>query len=58
MKIHYDVDTQNDFMNPSGALYVPDAESIKPNLKKLTDHAKKNKELAEALGKWGRLRPK
>lgn len=25
---------------------------------KLEDHAKKNKELAEALGKWGRYRPK
>ena len=50
MKIFYDVDTQNDFMNKDtqngliekGALYVPEAESIKPNLKKLTDFARKN----------------
>ncbi len=35
--IFFDVDTQNDFMNKDGALYVPDAELIKPNLKKLTD---------------------
>jgi nicotinamidase/pyrazinamidase len=37
--IFYDVDTQNDFMNKDGALYVPDAELIKPNLKLLTDYA-------------------
>ncbi len=42
MKIFYDVDTQNDFMNKDGALYVPDAELIKPNLEKLTDFAKNN----------------
>jgi len=36
MKIFYDVDTQNDFMNRDGKLYVPDAEIIKPNLAKLT----------------------
>lgn len=37
-----DVDTQKDFMNPDGALYVKGAESIKPNLKKLTDFAREN----------------
>ena len=42
MKIFYDVDTQNDFMNKDGALYVPGAESIKPNLKKLTQYAIKD----------------
>lgn len=42
MKIFYDVDTQNDFMNKNGALYVPDAEIIKPNLKLLTDYAREN----------------
>jgi nicotinamidase/pyrazinamidase len=42
MKIFYDVDTQNDFMNKDGALYVPGAEEIKPNLKLLTDYARKN----------------
>jgi len=41
--IFYDVDTQHDFMDKNGALYVPGAEEIKPNLKKLTDYAKKHK---------------
>lgn len=40
--IFFDVDTQNDFMNADGALYVPDAESLKPILKKLTQFALKN----------------
>jgi nicotinamidase-related amidase len=42
LRIFFDVDTQNDFMNIDGALYVPDAELIKPNLKLLTDFAKAN----------------
>ncbi|MGH7633029.1 MAG: cysteine hydrolase family protein [Gemmatimonadaceae bacterium] len=37
--IFWDVDTQRDFMDHDGKLYVPDAESIKPNLKRLTDYA-------------------
>jgi nicotinamidase/pyrazinamidase len=37
--IFWDVDTQRDFMDADGKLYVPDAESIKPNLKRLTDYA-------------------
>lgn len=41
-KIFYDVDTQKDFLNKDGALYVPDSESIKPNLKLLNDHAADN----------------
>jgi nicotinamidase/pyrazinamidase len=39
MRIFYDIDTQNDFMNQDGALYVPGAEKIKGNLRKLTRHA-------------------
>lgn len=39
MLIFYDVDTQNDFMNEDGALYVPGAEEIKGYLKLLTAHA-------------------
>jgi nicotinamidase/pyrazinamidase len=42
-KIFFDVDTQNDFMNPDGALYVPGAEKLKPNLKKLAKYAIANK---------------
>jgi nicotinamidase/pyrazinamidase len=37
--IFWDVDTQHDFMDPEGKLYVPGAEKIKPNLKRLTDFA-------------------
>jgi nicotinamidase/pyrazinamidase len=37
--IFWDVDTQYDFMKADGKLYVPDAERIIPNLKRLTDHA-------------------
>ncbi|MGH7733042.1 MAG: isochorismatase family protein, partial [Gemmatimonadales bacterium] len=37
--IFWDVDTQYDFMRADGKLYVPDAESITPMLKALTDHA-------------------
>jgi nicotinamidase/pyrazinamidase len=43
MRIFYVVDTQNDFMNKDGALYVPDAELIKPNLKLLTRYASKRR---------------
>ena len=39
LRIFWDVDTQNDFMNKDGALYVPDAEEIKLNLSSLTDYA-------------------
>src|SRR5260370_2081021 len=34
-----DVDTQYDFMHAAGKLYVPDAERIIGNLKRLTDYA-------------------
>ncbi len=37
--IFWDVDTQHDFMDPDGKLYVGGAEKIKPNLKRLTDYA-------------------
>ena len=37
-----DVDTQNDFMLQSGALYVPGAERLKPKLRRLFDFAVKN----------------
>ncbi len=38
-RVFWDVDTQVDFMLPEGKLYVPGAETIAPNLAKLTDHA-------------------
>ena len=37
--IFWDVDTQYDFMKADGKLYVPDAERLIPNLKRLTDFA-------------------
>jgi len=37
--VFVDVDTQLDFLLPAGALYVPGAERIVPNLKKLTLYA-------------------
>jgi nicotinamidase/pyrazinamidase len=37
-----DIDTQRDFMLPTGALYVPGAERIIPKLRRLFDFARKN----------------
>ncbi len=37
--IYWDVDTQYDFMRRDGKLYVPDAEEVIPNLRRLTLHA-------------------
>ena len=39
-RIFYNVDTQHDFMDKKGKLYVPNAEAIKPNLAKLTRYAR------------------
>ncbi|MHA1116186.1 MAG: cysteine hydrolase family protein [Candidatus Heimdallarchaeaceae archaeon] len=38
--IFWDVDTQRDFIEPNGKLYVKNAELIKPNLEKLTQYAR------------------
>ena len=38
--VFWDVDTQVDFMLPSGALAVPGAEALRPNLGRLTDAAR------------------
>jgi len=40
--LFFDVDTQVDFMLPTGALYVPGAEEIVPNLVRLMNHARRN----------------
>lgn len=37
--VFWDVDTQHDFMDADGKLYVGDAEAIKPNLARLTRYA-------------------
>ncbi len=48
--VFWDVDTQHDFMRADGRLYVPEAEQIIPNLKRLTDfaHAKGVRVVASA----------
>lgn len=38
--VFVDVDTQRDFLEPTGALYVPGSETIVPNLKRLTEFAR------------------
>ena len=38
--VFWDVDTQRDFMLPGGKLYVPGAEKLIPNLKRLVDAAR------------------
>jgi nicotinamidase/pyrazinamidase len=43
--IFWDVDTQADFMLPGGKLYVPGAEKLIPNLKRLTDAAREGRVL-------------
>src|SRR5437763_14203817 len=41
--ILWEVDTQADFMVPGGKLYVPGAEKLLPNIRRLTDAARKGK---------------
>jgi nicotinamidase/pyrazinamidase len=41
--VFIDVDTQHDFMDPTGRLYVPGAEQLLPNLGRLLDHARTRK---------------
>ena len=43
--IFWDVDTQADFMLPGGKLYVPGADKLIPNLKRLTDAARQGRVL-------------
>ncbi len=39
-RILWDVDTQVDFMEPSGKLYVPDAKAVVPSMERLVDAAR------------------
>lgn len=41
--IFWEVDVQRDFMLPGGALYVPGAEKLLPNIRRLTDAARNGK---------------
>jgi nicotinamidase-related amidase len=40
--IFIDIDTQNDFFDPKGAMPIKGADEIRDNLKRLTHHAKKH----------------
>ena len=40
--VFWEVDVQADFMLPGGKLYVPGAEKLLPNIRKLTDAARHN----------------
>ena len=41
--VFWEVDTQKDFMLPGGNLYVPGAERLLPNIKRLTDAARQDR---------------
>jgi len=41
--IFWEVDTQKDFMLPGGNLYVPGAEKLLPNIRKLTEPVRDNR---------------
>jgi nicotinamidase/pyrazinamidase len=41
--VFWEVDTQRDFMLPGGKLYVPGAERLLPNIRKLTDAARQDR---------------
>jgi len=48
--IFWEVDVQRDFMLPGGKLYVPGAEKLIPNIRRLTDAARQNKVLLVSSG--------
>jgi nicotinamidase/pyrazinamidase len=50
--IFWNVDTQKDFMNQGWALPIPNADEIKPNLKLLTQYAKRNGIYVVNTGDW------
>src|SRR6202795_3137616 len=41
--VFWEVDTQKDFMLPGGNLYVPGAERLLPNIRRLTDAARQGR---------------
>jgi len=48
--IFWEVDLQRDFVMPGGRLYVPGAEKLLPNIRKLTDAARQGKVLLVSSG--------
>lgn len=50
--VFWNVDTQRDFMNTDGALPIPNADAIKPNLRVLTQYAERNGIYVVNTGDW------
>ena len=51
--IFWDVDTQYDFMKADGKLFVPDADHIIGNLKRLTDYRSEERRVGkECRSRW------
>ena len=50
--IYWDVDTQNDFMLPDGKLYIQGAETILPNLARLTRRARETGRVVVGSVDW------
>jgi len=48
--IYWEVDVQRDFMLPGGKLYVPGAEKLLPNIRRLTDAARRGEVLLVSSG--------
>jgi nicotinamidase/pyrazinamidase len=48
--VFWEVDTQADFMLPGGNLYVPGAERLLPNIRKLTDAARQGRAFLVSQG--------
>lgn len=48
--IFWEVDVQRDFMLPGGKLYVPGAEKLLPNIRRLTDAARRGEVLLISSG--------
>jgi nicotinamidase/pyrazinamidase len=48
--VFWEVDTQADFMLPGGKLYVPGAERLLPNIRRLTDAAREGRVLLVSHG--------
>jgi len=48
--VFWEVDTQRDFMLPGGKLYVPGAERLLPNIRKLTQAARESRVLLVSHG--------
>jgi nicotinamidase/pyrazinamidase len=48
--VFWEVDVQTDFMLPGGNLYVPGAEKLLPNIRRLTDAARRDEVLLVSSG--------